>query len=118
MIQNVAQRNTNSFNDENRYFEYEGGSILFHFDPTECGLTEPRFHPTNVVFFANDEAHALDILKRFLEWFVSKGIGEDHCGYRPSLIKHYLENFDKVKVEAVPNNIFMNVDWAGNSYFA
>lgn len=112
MIQNVAQR----LRSVDRYFQYEGGSVLFHFDATECGLTEPRHHPTNVVFFANDEAHALDVLKRFFKWFLNDDLAE--YGYRPSLIKHYLENFDKVKVEAVPNNIFMNVDWAGNSYFA
>ena len=116
MIQNVAQRNTSV--EENRYFQYEGGSVLFHFDANSCGLTDPNYHATTVVFFANDEAHALDVLKRFFKWFLNNELGEDRCGYRPSFIKKYLENFDKVKVEPLPNNIFMNVDWAGNSYFA
>ena len=103
-------------------FTHEGGSNLYHFCATECGLTDtPRWIPTNVVFFANSEEHALDILKRYFTAFVdnqNENPRGDHCGFRPSLIQHYLENFDKVKVTLAPTNGFMNVAWAGNAYFA
>ena len=102
-------------------FTHEGGSNLYHFCANECGLTEKHYNPTNVVFFANSEEHALEILKRFFTEYLkyyeenTYSLYTDHIR---ALIQHYLENFDKVRVTLAPKNGFMNVAWAGNDYFA
>ena len=109
-------------NGETIRYTHAGGVHLYHFDATACGLIEPRYNVTNVVFFANSEKHALQVLKDYFN--ACKNIGlldrDDHCGFRPSIIKHYLDNFDKVKVSLVDpkNSGFMSVAWAGNEYFA
>ena len=49
-------------------FTYEGGSKLFHFCPADNNLTSHMV--CNVIFFANDENHARDVLIRMFEFAI------------------------------------------------
>ena len=56
--------------EETRSFTYEGGSRLFHWSPYESGLSESM--ESNVVFFANGEDHARDVLRRMFGFWVER----------------------------------------------
>ena len=96
----------------------------FNFQPKDCGLSDTR--EANLLFFALNETHALARLKRMLEWYLAnnqndpRGINgsNEHSEYwkkhRQSKVKHWLDNWDKVKVVEVPLDQFFIVGWAGN----
>ena len=47
-------------------FTYEGGKILYHFSPVRNNFQ--KHYGMNLVFFANDEKHAIDVIKRMLSF--------------------------------------------------
>lgn len=68
MISNPCTWFVNGHDKES--FIYEGGKILYHFCPNDNGLEK---HMTcNVVFFADNEQHALMVLARMLEFGIEK----------------------------------------------
>lgn len=118
---------------EQKKFTYEGGTKLFHFSPNDNGLS--RYMDCNVIFFANDEAHALDVLKRMfkfriecakekIEHSLTKGANNAHAQeFRENAMKsetqttEYLNAIEngKVKVTLAPMNQLYQADWASNA---
>lgn len=111
-----------------RVFEYEGGTTLYHFSPYENGLSS--IMNCNVVFFADNETHALDVLARMLQFMA------EHCDqfaqyadsdpYRHDTGEQYRKKAERYAVwrEAVlaggvqlalaPTNQFYKVGWAAS----
>lgn len=104
-------------------FTYEGGSVLYHFCPYDQGLS--KFLDCNVVFFADNDEHAKDVLVRMFEYVESsimKRIDEtkdDVSAYIreiPEDLKRYLEavRSGRAKPQLAPTNQFYKVGWAAN----
>jgi hypothetical protein len=98
-------------------FTYEGGSILYHFSPNDNGLSGTM--ENNVIFFANDEDHARDILRRMLEFRMQcekkYQADEKHLSSgRSYLAEGYLKDIDNIKFTLAPINQFYVVGWACN----
>ena len=115
-------------------FTYEGGSTLFHFCPHDNQLESHLV--CNVIFFANDEQHALVVLKRMFEFrikafetysqnnkeYIEKygyGFMQDHESSHNAnveMIKEWLKALmeGKIKVTKAPMNQFYKVGWASN----
>lgn len=95
-------------------FSYEGGTTLYHFCPTACGI----FHghvSVNLVFFANCLQHAEDVLARMLEFRIECGRGlnkSDQHGMEWA--KLILSHRDKWLITEAPTNQFFSVGWADN----
>ncbi len=116
--------------DEREAFIYEGGSTLYHFSPYENKLS--KYRDCNIVFFADNEKHALDVLRRLFQFRidVSKKYREnvkdqsvwdeltikDLCSYNNDRAIKYLDAVvkGKVKVEKAPTNQIYSVGWATN----
>ena len=49
-----------------REFTYEGGRCLFFFSPCDNGLTTST--EREIIFFANSETHALEVLRRLFKF--------------------------------------------------
>lgn len=121
--------------DDLKSFTYEGGSTLFHFSTKmlESELFK-NWIPVNVVFFANDEKHAVEVLIRMFEFLLDckaqylsyidgKGKNTAHADY-------YKERAEKesstvmvilgelrsgaVLPEKAPTNQFYKVGFASN----
>lgn len=95
----------------------------FNFQPADCGLSVTR--EANLLFFALNEKHALERLKRMLEWYLknnqpepNSSINHEYSEYwrinRVKKVQHWLDNWHKVKVVEVPLDQFFKVGWAGN----
>ena len=126
MISNPATFFTTGSKQES--FTYEGGSTLFHFSPHDNGLS--RVMDNNIIFFANDKQHALDVLRRMFEFAIKceyKRLGikmqGDEAKYiapathdRANKWAAYLKalNENKVKVKRAPTNQPFIVGWASN----
>lgn len=113
-----------------REFTYEGGTKLFHFSPHDNKLSETL--ENNVVFFANDEEHALDVLERMFTFMMECALGEEEsytnkrvahakefqtsAGRRYVKFEGYLKALKKgkLKVSEAPTNQFYKVGWASN----
>jgi hypothetical protein len=114
-------------------FTYEGGSSLFHFSPRANGLSS--YMDCNVAFFADDETHALDILRRMFQFVVDCNIAyngryneadrETYTNLASRLrendaiiskFNEWIKALDAgtVKVELAPINQFFKVGWADN----
>ncbi len=121
--------------NETKEFTYEGGEKLFHFSPMDCGLSDYR--NWNVVFFANDEEHALDVLKRVLVFHIgcteefdrSEAERDKKYGYsrhreyynnvhknQIATCRKYLDAIKDGKVHAslAPTDQFYKIGWACN----
>lgn len=104
---------------EQKSFEYEGGKILFHFSPYDNGLSNT--FEDNVVFFANDEKHAINVFKRMLKFGIQcsreRGPGSSgYSSYRKKRFEAYIDalNSGKIKLTKAPMNQFYIVGWASN----
>lgn len=105
-------------------FKYEGGTTMWHFSPHDNGLSSTM--ECNVIFFANTEAHALDVLKRMLKFRIAcamkkrKAANSDEFSDRDrnavENAKKYLAAIEagEVMLEHVPTNQFFKVGWAVN----
>lgn len=103
-------------------FVYEGGTTLFHFCPNDNGLEKHMV--ANLIFFANDEKHALNVLERMFKFriecakkYSEYAIKNQTYNLYSNAIKMYkewlaaLEN-GKVKVTKAPLNQFYKVGWS------
>jgi|ERR1041385_57439 hypothetical protein len=105
---------------ETRSFTYEGGSKLFHWSPYESDLSKSM--ECNVVFFANDEDHARDVLRRMFEFWINcnnlyrKSTRDIHSVNLTETrrLKSFLREMDKMRIELAPINQFLEVGWASN----
>jgi hypothetical protein len=103
---------------EERYrkFTYKPGKHLYHFDASsseETGSGIPgwgHYMGFNVVFFANDENHAADILEDALRFRLSCDKNENTFGDAQVI----LDNKHKWKFTLAPTNQFYSVGWADN----
>jgi len=113
-------------------FTYEGGRFLYHFSPHDNGLSTSM--DTNVVFFANNDNHALDVLRRMLEFRLSvikERLKYDKSKtYKDAVDEMLIERHEycesrtfkylqavvegKVKLTLAPGNQFFKVGWADN----
>lgn len=112
-------------------FTYEGGSTLYHFSPCDNELSE--YMDTNVIFLANDESHALDVLIRMFKFRIQQGTkyilaSENKASHHTheelreraerSMSKtfKYLQAAEngKIKITKAPANQFYKVGWADN----
>lgn len=107
--------------NEQKYFKYEGGEKLWHFSPRQCGLSTTM--NTNVVFFADDGKHALDVLTRMFQFMIdgysvkykSQNIKMDERRDRNlSYMEKILSNKDKWIITLAPTDQFYKVGWASN----
>jgi len=126
MINNPCTWSTSSSSSES--FTYEGGSTLFHFSPNRDGLSNAM--DTNIAFFADDEAHALDVLKRMFEFRIkcaneyidSVAQSSDYHGFKErhvearKMAEKCLKalNDGRVTVTPVRTTQILKVSWAGN----
>lgn len=130
MISNPCSWHVDGSNSKK--FIHEGGTQLFHFSPRSNGLS--NIMDMNVIFFANDEQHALNILKRMFEFGIECTIEylnekqvkqikahtdalfiEQAKGRSERLIKYYDALLaGNIKLETVPTNQFFVVGWADN----
>lgn len=111
---------------DEREFIYEGGSTLFAWSPYDSRLSTSM--ESNVVFFANDETHARDVLRRLFEFWIecndlflkSKHSKDDRHGLSDRracenrVLRRYLEMMEKMKITPAPTNQFYQVSWACN----
>ncbi len=113
-----------------RPFVYEGGDKLYHFCPQDNGLS--RNMECNVIFFANNDAHAVDVLRRMFNFVI--GCNNEYIGSKRTRTGfrdvEYLDERDKqnaklelwlaalndgkIKLELAPTNQFYQVGWADN----
>lgn len=103
-------------------FVYEGGTTLYHFSPYDNNLSK-HMH-CNVIFLANSEAHAINVLKRMFEHIIECGekylqYKEDIYDITPRRIDRYrtflrAANEGKIKLTIAPTNQFYKVGWAEN----
>lgn len=114
--------------NDKKEFLYEGGSTLYHFSPNDNNLSSNM--ECNVVFYANDELHALNVLKRMFEFVANcnleyiertKGSYDKHDfqGRSGKAVNKWLSwlqalEAGQVKVELAPTNQFYIVGWADN----
>jgi hypothetical protein len=117
--------------ENQREFKYEGGSKLYHFSPHDNGLS--RSMENNLIFFADSESHARDVLRRMLEFAIDccrkqsdyyNGKGKKSSVHvsefnervrdTASAYERYLEKIDTVKLPEAPTNQFYIVGWADN----
>lgn len=114
--------------EDEREFTYEGGSTLFHFSPHDNGLSGTM--ENNLVFFANDDAHARDVLRRMFEFVIEccRKQSEYYLGRKhrhdeefhgrtratANKFKLYLSEIDTIKIPMAPTNQFYIVGWASN----
>lgn len=95
----------------------------FNFQPADCGLSKTR--EANLLFFALSEEHALERLKRMLEWYIKNNQppktvdhhnqhSEHLRGLKVAKVQYWLANWDKVIVVEVPLDQFFKVGWANN----
>jgi len=93
-------------------FTYEGGTILFHFCPSNCIKHKDfeNYIPLNVLFFANNEEHAKDIIERMLRFRLTQSTDSS----RPKAAQLILDHKDEWVVNSVPNNQFYKVGWTCN----
>ena len=128
MISNPCQWFINGSN--RKEFTYEGGTTLYHFSPNDNNLS--RTMECNVVFFANDEKHALDVLKRMMTFRIkcaneyieaNKDSGSYHSqdfirrtndyNSETSALIRAIED-GKVQLSIAPVNQFYKAGWACN----
>lgn len=111
-------------------FTYEGGSTLYHFSPNDNNLSTSM--ENNVIFFANDESHGLEVLLNMLQFaidckaeYIAKKSGSEDIHSEEFLerakeemkrFQMYIEaiNQGKVKLTLAPTNQFYMVAWACN----
>lgn len=128
MISNPVQGTIYNEDGSHEYVQHKYQKVFskkaFNFQPKDCGLSDTR--EANLLFFALNQTHALGRLKRMLEWYLAnnqndpRGVSgsNEHTEYwkqqRQSKVKHWLENWDKVKVVEVPLDQFFIIGWADN----
>lgn len=123
MISNPATFFVNSNDDQS--FTYEGGSKLFQWSPYDSGLSSTM--ESNVIFFANDEDHARDVLRRMFEFWIDcneRYVGDKaHKNDRHGLAKNaqdeikvlrrYLASTESMVINEAPTNQFYKAGWSG-----
>lgn len=102
--------------ESEKQFTYEGGKQLFHFSPHDNNLSTTM--ENNLIFFADDETHALKVLEKMFKFTIkhaveekgvfSKGTSERFSEYLTAL------RAGKLKVKPAPMNQFYEVGWASN----
>jgi len=100
---------------ETESFTYEGGTKLYHFSPYDNGLSS--IMECNIIFLANDEKHALDVLKRMLKFRLTINEKYKSSNSRNSeCANEYLKAIEggRAKVSLAPVNQFYQVGWAEN----
>lgn len=106
-----------SKNERHAEFVYEGGSHLFHFCASSC-IKIKEFEcyiPINTLFFANDEFHAADILKRMLYFRLTCKQQNNYSN--PEYVQLILDNEKSWEFNLVPKNQFYKVGWADYDNF-
>lgn len=116
---------------ETKSFTYEGGSKLFHFSPYDNGLKDSM--GCNVVFFADNHGHALDVLKRMFKFrlecaakYIAHNKDEKYSSHTAEFIEDakkdrketakYLTAIEqnKIKLAIAPQTQFYKIGWASN----
>lgn len=119
MISNPASFFINGY--EEKEFIYEGGTTLYHFSPIANKLSEHM--DCNIIFFANDEKHALDVLQRMFKFalecisqYEQNKDATDRSVHRKDKFQKFLKasEANKIKVSLAPTNQFFKVGWADN----
>lgn len=114
--------NGGSYNNLKR-FEYEGGSKLYHFSPDiKIDKLFDHWRPINLIFFANDEEHAKDVIKRMLEFRIKcrteheayAGTDYTRSEEMRTLPELLLSKIDKWTITLAPTGQFYQVGWAIN----
>lgn len=124
-VSNPATFNTDDTFAGYKSFTYEGGKELYNFSPHDSGLSKSM--EMNIMFFADSEEHAADVLRRlFMFWL---GCLKEEAERNHSTHKHYylgrkkyeytqiskiLLNAPKWKFNKVPVNQVFKVAWAHN----
>jgi hypothetical protein len=132
MISNPATAFVTSSSEES--FEYEGGSTLYHFSPKDNEMS--TYRNMNIIFFADNEEHGLNVLRRMLEFHIvcarryidhKKGLGNRYKGQHDEyfserkqriieMAQEYIFQIDNgnVSLELAPTNQMYKVGWASN----
>ena len=111
-------------------FTYEGGTTLFHFSPNDNGIS--KYMENNLIFFANNEEHALEVLKQMFQFAISCKAKHLKCLSSEKSV-HWEEFYERAKEEEqkfssyiklieegkirltkAPTNQFFIVGWASN----
>lgn len=117
-------------NTKKEKFTYKGGSKLFHFSPYDNGLSVSM--ENNLIFFADDEQHALTILRDAFQFACVCNMKFQRSLNNTSSI-HYMEFQEeakkenkkyqsyidaiaagKIKLTEAPTNQFYIIGWADN----
>ncbi len=107
--------------NKRRAFTYEGGSKLFNFSPYDSGLSTSM--EMNLLFHADDEAHAEGVLERMIQFALETTKRyEQSCGtasnwanrYRVGRYTKLLANKDKWVFTEVGDTQMFLVGWAEN----
>ena len=130
MISNPASLFING--NEKDKFTYEGGTTLYHFSPHDNNLSNTM--ENNIIFFANNEEHAFDVLKRLCnfvinceEKYLNHTTNKRQVHWREfsesskmtaKKFHGYLEAIEenKIKLELAPINQIYIVGWASNDH--
>lgn len=124
MISNPTRQHVTG--SESEAYTYIPGKILYHFSPRDCGLSRVLDH--NLILFADDEAHASEILVGMFEHKLTcleklrlsdleLGIDRYTHEFAGSQPKYLLENKDKWTFSLAPTNQMYKVGWADNDTF-
>lgn len=113
-----------------RRFVHEGGPNLWHFSPKANGLSS--IMDCNIVFFAGDRLHALDVLKQMFEFVIE--CSEVYAKQRRNSRQYSAESLranaikkiakyqswlealeqGKIMIVIAPTDQFYKVGWADN----
>jgi len=111
MISNPIKLFVSGNNEEE--FTYEGGKHLYHFSPKQCGLSNTM--EMNLIFFANNGKHALDVLERMFKFCIKcRKTYNNLYGTPIERFQHLLDNKEKWIVTLAPIDQMFIVGWASN----
>lgn len=105
---------------DQKEFHYEPGSKLFHFSPHDSGLSKTL--ECNIVMFANDVAHATQIVEDMLKFRIeclkqyAKANGKKYSApfHRDGYTEMLLANKSKWVIVEAPMNQIYKIGWADN----
>lgn len=104
-----------------RSFTYEGGKHLWHFSPNQSGLM--KHHAMNIIFFADDATHALDVVERICKFAIEchdtkyDPMNEELKDRRDRAVatfEYLLLNKKSWIITLAPMNQVYKVGWASN----
>ncbi len=118
--------------NEQALFTYEGGTTLYNWCPKDYDLSD--CFEFNILFTANDDVHAIQVIRRLLEWYITTlrqyKASRDPYNYdskaskfekdrKADTITYWLQalNLGKAAPVVVENNQVFRVGWASNDTF-